>query len=105
MIRAPRQTRLYTLRRNRMVEAVDAIIDRIEKYWPHLMMLAVFVLWAAVMDADYKELTAADKRAAEDAQAQRDELAAWVSANRVRVSIEGDRATVANMAQQFANMK
>lgn len=105
MIRKPRQTRLYTLRRNRMVESVDAIIDRIERHWPHLLMLAVFVLWAAVMEADYKELTAADKRATEDAQAQRDEAADWNRHNRVRLVLEGPRESVANMAQQFANMK
>lgn len=105
MIRKPRSTRLYTLRRPRFVESVDAIIDRIERHWPHLLMLAVFVLWAAVMDQDYQELAAADKRAKEDAQAQRDEAADWNRHNRVRLVLEGPRESVANMAQQFANMK
>ena len=100
----PMKTSAYRIRRNRFVESVDAIIDRIERYWPHLLMLAVFVLWAAVMEADYKELTAADKRATEDAQAQRDEAADWNRHNRVRLVLEGPRESVANMAQQFANL-
>lgn len=88
----------------RLERSVDALVNMIERHWSALLMAAILALWAGVMDADYQELAAADKRAAEDAQAQRDQAADWNRHNRVRLVLEGPHESVANMAQQFANL-
>ena len=94
----------FKLPTHRLERSVDALIDLIGRHWSALMMLAVFAIWAGVMDADFQEATADERRAVAEAQAQRDELAGWVSQNRVRVVLEGEPGRVANLAQQIANV-
>ena len=100
----PTNLNRFRLPTHHLERSVDALVSLIERHWSALMMAAVFVIWAGVMDADFRELTADERRAVAEAQAQRDELAGWVSQNRVRVTLEGDPARVANLAQQVANV-
>lgn len=94
----------FKLPTHRLERSVDALIDLIARHWSALMMLAVFAIWAGVMDADFQEATADERRAVAEAKAQRDEAADWNRVHRTRLVIEGDRESVARMAQQFANL-
>ena len=94
----------FKLPTNRLERSVDALIGLIARPWSALLMVAIFAVWAGVMDSDYQELAAADKRDVVDAKAARDEAADWNRHNRVRLVLEGPRESVANMAQQFANL-
>ena len=100
----PTNLNRFKLPTHRLERSVDALVSLIERHWSALMMAAVFVIWAGVMDADFRELTADERRAVAEAQAQRDELAGWVSQNRVRVTLEGDAQRVATMAGQIATV-
>ena len=93
----------FRLPTHRLERSVDALVGWIERHWSALLMCAVFAIWAGVMDADFQEATADERRAVKEAKAQRDELAGWVSQNRVRVVLEGEPGRVANLAQQVAN--
>lgn len=88
----------------RLERSCDALVDFIARHWSMLAACAIFTIYAGVSDSEYRELAAADKRAVEDAQAQRDEAADWNRVNRTRLVLEGDRESVARMAQQFANL-
>ena len=100
----PTNLNRFRLPTHRLERTVDALIDFIAGHWSMLAACAIFAIYAGVSESEYLELAAADKRAAEDAQAQRDEAADWNRHNRVRLVLEGPRESVANMAQQFANL-
>ena len=100
----PTNLNRFKLPTRRLERSCDALVDFIARHWSALLMVAIFAVWAGVMDSDYQELAAADTRAAEDAQAGMKEAADWNRHNRVRLVLEGPRESVANMAQQFANL-
>ena len=87
----------FKLPTNRLERSVDALIDLIARHWSALCFVAIFAIWGYAQDQDYHEQVA-------QATDQRDELIGWVSQNHVRVTLEGDPARVANLAQQVANV-
>lgn len=98
----------FRLPTHRLERSVDALIDLIARHWSALCFVAIFAIWAAAMDADFADAiateTAASREAEERAIAQRDEAADWNRVHRTRLVLEGDRESVARMAQQFANL-
>jgi len=98
----PTNLNAFKLPTRRIERTVDALVDWIERHWSMLAACAIFAIMAGVMDADYQELAAADKRAVEDARAQRDEAQLWASGNKVRLVMEGDGPTVRQLAFQMS---
>ena len=94
-LRPPRSTRLYTLRKNRIVGAVDALCATVDRHWPTLAAAAILVIWGHVQNADLNQQLA-------DLTAQRDEAQVYAAGRKVRVTIEGDPDQAANVALQVA---
>ena len=92
----PTNLNRFRLPTHRLERSVDALIDLIGRHWSALCFVAIFAIWGYAQDQDYHEQVA-------QATDQRDELVGWVSRNHVRVTLEGDPARVANLAQQVAN--
>lgn len=92
----------FKLPTRRLERSCDALVDFIARHWSMLAACAIFAIYAGVSDSQYQELAAADKRAAEDAIAQRDELIAYTARKNVRVTLEGDAQQVATLAGQVA---
>ena len=98
----PTNLNAFKLPSHRIERTVDALVDWIERHWSMLAACAIFAIYAGVSDSEYQELAAADKRAVEDARAQRDEAQLWASGNKVRLVMEGDGPTVRALAGQMA---
>lgn len=69
----------------------------------HLGLLLI-ALCLVASERMYRDDLDRETRAKEAAIAQRDEAANWNRTKRVRLVLEGERAAVANLAQQFANL-
>ena len=89
----PTNLNSFRLPSNRMERIVDALIDWIARHWSAIALVAVFVIWAKVSDADYREAVA-------KADQQRDEAQQWAAGNKVKLTLEGNPAAVADMALQ-----
>ena len=93
----PTNLNRFTLPTHRLERSVDALVSLIARHGSALCFVAIFAIWGYAQDQDYHEQVA-------QATDQRDELIGWVSQNHVRVTLEGDPARVANLAQQVANV-
>ena len=98
----PTNLNQFRLPTHRIERTVDAVVGWIERHWSMLAACAIFAIMAGVSDSEYQELAAADKRAVEDARAERDQAQQWASGNKVRVTMEGDARTVRALAGQMA---